>query len=164
MNTQEIRDFLTYNIHTRRIFREVLARDQLKNIRVPKFKPSAYVINSDPINKPGQHWTAVVFNGQGSAEYFDSYGLPPNHNQIHEFITKNAQRVYFNQRTLQDITSIKCGLFVLYFIHKKSKGTPLSQLLRPFKSHNLLINDRVVTSYIRRYFFHPMKIYQHKRS
>ena len=159
MNTQEIRDFLTYNIHTRRIFREVLARDQLKNIRVPKFKPSAYVINSDPISQPGQHWTAVVFNGRGKAEYFDSYGLPPNHQQIHDFITKNAQKVYFNQRTIQNITSTKCGHFVIYFIHKKSKGTPLSQICRPFKSHHLTINDHIVTAYIRRNFYQPHKTY-----
>src|SRR5438128_1093615 len=41
--------------------------------------PVAYIINSDPSNKPGQHWLAVYKESQdGALEFFDSYGQHPS--------------------------------------------------------------------------------------
>jgi hypothetical protein len=40
--------------------------------------PSAYVVNSDRSDGPGEHWIAVYFCKDGCAEFFDSYFDPKN--------------------------------------------------------------------------------------
>ena len=73
MNTLQIERLLKKDLKSKTIFKKVCALDQLEK---PTF-PSAYVINSDPSSKPGEHWVAVYFDKRGRGEYFDSYGLPP---------------------------------------------------------------------------------------
>ena len=73
MNTLQIERLLKKDLKSKTIFKKVCALDQLEK---PTF-PSAYVINSDPSSKPGEHWIAVYFDKRGRGEYFDSYGLPP---------------------------------------------------------------------------------------
>ena len=72
MNTLQIERLLKKDLKSKTIFKKVCALDQLEK---PTF-PSAYVINSDPSSKPGEHWVAVYFDKRGRGEYFDSYGLP----------------------------------------------------------------------------------------
>ena len=47
----------------------------LDELEIPSY-PSAYVINSETHDQPGEHWVAVYFDQHGRGEYFDSYGLP----------------------------------------------------------------------------------------
>ena len=70
MNTLQIERLLKKDLKSKTIFKKVCALDQLEK---PTF-PSAYVINSDPSSKPGEHWVAVYFDKRGRGEYFDSYG------------------------------------------------------------------------------------------
>ena len=72
MNTLQIERLLKKDLKSKTIFKKVCALDQLEK---PTF-PSAYVINSDPSSKPGEHWVAVYFDKRSRGEYFDSYGLP----------------------------------------------------------------------------------------
>ena len=72
MNILQIERLLKKGLKSKTIFKKVCALDQLEK---PTF-PSAYVINSDPSSKPGEHWVAVYFDKRGRGEYFDSYGLP----------------------------------------------------------------------------------------
>ena len=71
MNTLQIERLLKKDLKSKTIFKKVCALDQLEK---PTFS-SAYVINSDPSSKPGEHWVAVYFDKRGRGEYFDSYGL-----------------------------------------------------------------------------------------
>ena len=73
MNALQIERLLKIDYKTKKVFKKVCAFDQLEK---PVF-PSAYVINSDPSNEPGEHWIAVYFDKNGQGEYFDSYGLAP---------------------------------------------------------------------------------------
>ena len=38
---------------------------------------TAYVCNTDPHTKKGQHWIAIYIDEDDSGYFFDSYGLPP---------------------------------------------------------------------------------------
>lgn len=48
-----------------------------------RFKPRAYVVNTDPADKPGQHWIGV-WTENDTCELLDSYALPLS---TYEFIT-----------------------------------------------------------------------------
>ena len=61
MNTLQIERLLKKDLKSKTIFKKVCALDQLVK---PTF-PSAYVINSDPSSKPGEHWVAVYFDKRG---------------------------------------------------------------------------------------------------
>ena len=71
MNEIELEDVLRKNIGAK--FVRVFPRDIIYyylNLN------GAYVVNTDPHYKPGQHWVAMYLKG-GQGEYYDSMGLPP---------------------------------------------------------------------------------------
>ena len=84
MNTQQIDSLLKRDPFSKKIFKKVCALDQIEQ----PTSPSAYVINSDPSNKPGEHWVAVYFDKNGKGEYFDSYGLPPSFLDLDEYMNR----------------------------------------------------------------------------
>ena len=53
MNTKQIWQALTCNTKTEPYFDGVFPINELKNI---KDKPELIICNTDPSNKPGQHW------------------------------------------------------------------------------------------------------------
>jgi len=79
--------------------------------------PSAYVINSDPSSKPGEHWIAVYFDKNIKAEYFDSYGLSPDMLDFTDFMNANSISWVYNKKTLQSLFYKYVELLcVFYFI------------------------------------------------
>ena len=96
MNTQQIEALLKRDPYTKNIFKKVCARDQVEK---PIF-PSAYIINSDPSNMPGEHWVAVYFDKKCRGEYFDSYGLPPDvlHLEIYMNQHSSTNWIYNNKK------------------------------------------------------------------
>lgn len=148
MNGGEIARILTRDKNAKRVFCGVYPRDRLPR-RIPK-RPAAYVINTDPHNKPGEHWLALFFDRRGGVEYFDSYGFPPWHPEIKTFIAENSQKqAIVNTRPIQALQSIACGLYAVYFIIMRSRRTLLRRALVPFHPHRLLVNDRIVLKLLR---------------
>ena len=143
MNNQEISALLMRDSRARRVFRGVFPRDKL-----PEYvngDASAYIINTDHSRGSGEHWVAVWFDGQGRAEYFDSFGLPPSiHNSVLNFIKRNSVHYSYNQRLFQSLLSSACGLYVLYFVLMKSRGARLSRLQQVFDTFRLRANDERV--------------------
>ena len=58
MNTKQIWQALTSNTKTEPYFDGVFAIDELCKI---KKKPELIICNTDPSNKPGQHWVLLFF-------------------------------------------------------------------------------------------------------
>ena len=90
----------------------------------------SYVVNTDPSTAPGEHWVATFFNNQGSAEFFDSYGLHPIVQQI--FLDSYSSSWIYNSKTLQSLISEVCSLWLLYYMLFRSRGCSLSDILNPF--------------------------------
>ena len=61
MNTNQIERLLNKDSFTKNIFKKAYAKNELLRVN----HPSAYVINSHPRSKPGEHWIAVYFNNHG---------------------------------------------------------------------------------------------------
>lgn len=150
MNNLQLTAVLTSDIFAQRVFCGVFPRDILPR-RVQTRRPCAYVINTDRYGKPGEHWVCVFFDGFGKSEYFDSFGLPPLHSDIEQFIKRNSQSSRYNQRFLQDLTSSACGLYVIYYVLIKSRGGSLNRMLTCFNSLRQRSNDRRVTRLVRPY-------------
>ena len=147
MNNQEIVALLTRDLRARRVFRGVFPRDKL-----PEYVngASAYIINTDHSRGPGKHWVCVWFDGQGGAEYFDSFGVPPTLEPILRFIERNISgRFSYNARLFQDLLSSACGLYVMYYVLMKSRGARLSRVQQVFHPYHLRVNDNRVRSLVR---------------
>ena len=92
----------------------------------------------------GDHWVAVVVKTNGSGIYFDSFGSPPVHRDILEFLAKHCPRGYkYNTHHLQDPLSSACGLYCIDFVARHIQGVTLRDYLKDF-SGDCVANDNLV--------------------
>jgi len=121
----------------------VCAKDILPRVTYP----SAYVLNSQPSSKPGEHWLGVYLDKNGKGEYFDSYGLPPDMFGFADFMNAKSTSCIYNEKTLQSLFSKVCGHYCVYFILFRCRGLTMRDIASHFSS-NLIENDRRVASFI----------------
>jgi hypothetical protein len=85
--------------------------------------PCAYVANTDPISRPGQHWTAFYHVSPTQLEFFDSYGSPPHD---YEFpIPPDLTSLRYNSYPLQTLTSSVCGQYCIFYLYQRAHGVSL---------------------------------------
>ena len=145
MNNREIVALLTRDPRARRVFRGVFPRDKLPH----RVQLGAYIINTDHSQGPGKHWVCVWFDGQGEAEYFDSFGLPPTLEPVLRFIQRNSRRFRYSDRLCQNLLSSACGFYVMYYVLMKSRGARLSRVQQVFNPYQLRANDNRVRSLVK---------------
>jgi hypothetical protein len=108
-----------------------------RNIR----KPAIIIANTDPDNKPGKHWTAIFLPTYGPCEYFDSYGLKPNNKHFKKFLNTHCKHYIFNKQRLQSDFSTLCGNYCCIYLHYKTLGMPMMNILKMFNKDNYTLND-----------------------
>ena len=101
-------------------FRGVFSRDALPN---RKYKNECGIVNLDDIQGPGTRWTAYRITKKENG-YFDSFGLPMPE-EVADYLGKNT---IYSPDELQDRNSIFCGLWCIYFLFERQKGTPFLSL------------------------------------
>lgn len=71
------------------------------------------IANTDPQDRPGQHWVAIIFvDGKGT--FFDSYGMKPSeHNPSWRYLDGLKR----NNVCFQQDTSDVCGDYCLYALN-----------------------------------------------
>jgi len=125
----------------------VIARDQVKTINFKKL-PIIVGMNTDTSKEKGQHWIGLyIYNSSKGIciDYFDSYGF-----HIDKYKIKLPYLIcHLNARQLQCDESNVCGLYVLYFAYKRTRGCSLSNIYSRFAT-NCRINDRLVSTFFRR--------------
>ena len=149
MNSIQINNLLYNCGSTKQIFKGVFACDTLPDTPKRQQRPAAFVVNTDEISRPGQHWIAIFFPRKGSPEYFDSYGLPPLKSSLEHFI--NTSQYIFNNKQLQSFFTTVCGQYVIYFIWQKCLGKTIKDIQSIFYN-NLLQNDSIVNEIIEKHF------------
>ena len=95
------------------------------------------VVNTDPADKPGQHWVAIYITREGVGEYFDSYGRPPNLPQIQQVFQKNVNDVIYNTRHLQGTFSTVCGQYVIFFLLHRCRELRIDKIITFFSADYL---------------------------
>ena len=113
---------------------------------LPQPIDGSYVINTDPNDKPGEHWVAAYIKG-GRGEYYDPLGLPPLHKDIMNFLPKKWT---YNDKTVQNIVSYYCGHHCTYYLINRRRYT-IHKIVSIFTDDNVK-KDILVKEGIVRFF------------
>ena len=130
MNTTQLQRVLEEDPRTRSIFQGVFPRNHIPPHPHP---PVGYVLNTDPCDRPGEHWVVVFLDRDGQGEYFDSYGLPPVSPRITRWLTETTRRWTWNPQTLQSDSTAVCGQYCLYYALQRARDVPMSQIVSLFE-------------------------------
>lgn len=117
----------------------VFASDELPMKKMNETVPLAYVINTDPSNKPGTHWQAIWRPEQSknrlfSCYFFDSFGRPPTGDQIRGFIKMNSDETVWCNQQLQSSVSISCGEWCCVYLSCVCSGFCPLKFCKQFSS------------------------------
>ena len=144
MNTVQIKRALESNPYTKKIFCGVFPADQLP--KTTDTFPCGFVANTDPSTEPGTHWVAFYFPSREKAEFFDSYGRPPEY-----YGFKRYDMETWNNRKLQSSWSEVCGQYCIFYLYHKGCGYSMSKIVNLFTG-NTLLNDCKVACYVKKHF------------
>jgi len=132
MNSLEIINYLK-NFKN---FCGVFSRDQI-NIKLEK--NCGIIINTDTSDGPGEHWVAIYFSK--SAIYFDSFGLPPLHDEITKYLNSiSPDGWHYNRICFQSLYQDTCGMYCIFFLTCMFKYNCFDHFIEVFK-HTTHTND-----------------------
>ena len=135
---------------------EVLQKDLFEQINKPR--EGCYIVNLQDSNiGNGTHWTCLILT-KTIAIYYDSFGLAiPT--PIKKFIMRfnKKSKVLYSIDQIQDMKSVFCGWFVLYFLYfmtvlyKKSYNYRYltNKHNAIFSLKNQYLNDRIIQKLIK---------------
>ena len=158
MHSAQIDCSLRHHPITRHSFAGVYARDHLLQTIKARHLPAAYVMNTDPSDKPGQHWVAVYFPPLPDSrrpDYFDSYGLtvPADVRQFLKRHGHDSHRVRQNAGvSIQGPLTTVCGQYCIYFLAMRCNGRNFDEIMTDFDPNNLTWNDSMVAQWVNRTF------------
>lgn len=149
MNTDELRRVISSLHCLNKCHVEICALNTLPKTTTNRY-PQVYIINTDPIPLPGEHWISVLMLDTMSSEYFDSLGKPAEFygDSIQKFISENSQRCFYILQSLQDPNSDVCGQYVLFFILMRVCLSVSMKKMYEMFGDNLKDNDYFMTSYL----------------
>ena len=148
MDTTQIDRILSADDVARKIVRGVVPKDGLPN-EIAAY-PVAYVCNTHRGEDPGQHWISIFVDAERKEEYFDSYGLPPQHGEFETFLRDNCSEWMFNENRLQSPLSNVCGQYCTVYLLHRCRGIPMKLFVKTFGS-DLVYNDCRVFDFIQLY-------------
>ena len=138
MNTIQLVKAFKKDKYTRKSFCGVIPIDFLPLRKVKK--KCAFIVNTDKSTEVGQHWFSIYVPRSGPIEYFDSYGLKPQNEEIYDFIRANGSKYIYNTTAIQGNSSISCGKFSILFLYFRTRGYKMKDYLKFFTS-NKKLND-----------------------
>ena len=126
MNTREIDTILSCNVYSRQFFDGVYSLDNLQDI---VHRPKLIVCNTDPSNKPGEHWVLFYFTDNDNVEFFDSLGKHPAYygTDFINFMTAFSRKCIFNGKRIQHIDTSLCGHYCVLYAINRCKGNNMLQ-------------------------------------
>jgi hypothetical protein len=150
MNALQIHKLLTFDSHTKPVFKGVYPKNRLpRRLHLqPTDPPSAYVVNFDDSHLPGSHWVALFIDPKHGGEYFDSYGNPPIE-ECQRLLDLYPPGVY-NLTCLQEKTLV-CGQYCVLYLLLRSRGYSMHDIVERL---NVPWNDGLVHQLVRSYFPH----------
>jgi hypothetical protein len=137
MNTDQIDRILKRNVDC---FDGVFSCDRLPN------EPRLLVCNTDPSNRPGEHWIAICVDYRGRGEYFDSFGREPSDN-FRRYMNRHCVNWIYNDRQLQSVASRFCGHYCIYYCLLRSRGLDMRRIVGSF-TNDTGFNDVMVHAFI----------------
>jgi hypothetical protein len=132
--------------------RGVIAADELSYMKTP----GAYIINTDPSYRSGQHWIAVYIpEGGVNAEVFDPLGEHPfNYPFMREYWNRR-KNFTFNTKRWQPSGTSTCGQICLFFLYHRCRGWTLNDITGFYWNSDLKVTNNLVVRFVERYFCIP---------
>jgi len=143
MNTDEIFAKLKRRCAGR--FLGVFARDRLP-ARLPPKRPLMLICNTDPHDKPGEHWIAMFLGENAKGEYFDSYGRDAPL-IFKNFLNKFCTNWIRNDARLQSVISSFCGHYCAFYCLFKSLDYSMTRIVDCF-TDDTSANDAMVHKFV----------------
>jgi len=135
-------DLIEWCKYLRTPINEVLSRDQ----SVPQnHKQALFIYNLEPSYMIGSHWV-TAFVEDNKINFFDSFGMPPFQELVDHAKRKNLTLLPQNDQ-IQNLMTITCGYFWLYFLNEMNKGKSYLDLLNVFDIHDAMKNERFIEIY-----------------
>ena len=116
-------------------FKGIFARNEV----MPR-EHSPCIINLDSLANAGTHWVCCVPGGR-ALWYFDSFGM----GFPQEF--KSSKPVIWNSSQYQNINSVLCGYYCLFFLHQWAQGKDFYDILKPFSLSDTMKNEKFIKEY-----------------
>ena len=130
---------------TPKVFNGVISRDQIALIDHQGY----YIVNLNDSTQPGSHWVTLrVRAPPHPIEYFDSFGLNAPH-EVVELSHLMGVNYRYNSTQYQDLKSVLCGYWCLYFVNESVKGKTYYDILKPFSHTDTQFNERLIVEYFR---------------
>ena len=101
-----------------------------------------WVLNLDNADGGGTHWVCFYLC-QNKIEYFDPFGIYPPQELV-DFARSNYLELWYSTHQIQNIHSVACGYFCVYFILNRDKGREGNEILLDFTNDSSMANDDVV--------------------
>ena len=121
-------------------FKGIFARNE---VMLQKHSPC--IINLDELENAGTHWVCCVPGerpqGAGALWYFDSFGM----GFPQEF--KSSKPIIWNCSQYQNINSVLCGYYCLYFLHQWAQGKDFYVILKPLSLSDTMQNEKFIKEY-----------------
>ncbi len=113
--------------------------------RLPRIEqlPASMIMNTDPHDKPGEHWVALHIDSNKFGVYFDSYGFRPLKYEFAEYLDDNCDWWVFNHTMIQGYNTITCGQYCTLFILLKALNYNLYQIITLF-TNDYKVNDEII--------------------
>ena len=151
MKTLELHHCLTSNPITSVVYGGIFPRNVLPKY-VRRRKPRAFIANTHLAHQKGQHWIAFYFKRNGTAVYFDSYGLPPTiYPEFVQFLNNNSTSFTYNTKRVQG-NDKTCGMYCLYFIMSMTSTTKTVKMFKHLISRRPFVNDQWIRKWVKNTF------------
>jgi hypothetical protein len=132
------------------MFVGVFARDRLPT-KLKSDRPSLLVCNTDPHDRPGEHWIVLYVEDSSYGEYFDSFGRPPDQ-PFRTFMDRYCSNWTRNERQLQSIISYYCGHYCVFYCLHRSRNKNINAITGMLSADTAL-NDYLVHNYVCKTFY-----------
>ena len=151
MDTFQLTQALKQDPKTSRTFCGVFPSDKLP--QTIDRKPCGFIANTDPSSEPGTHWVAFYFPTDREAQFFDSYGHPPEHyvHSFADFLNNHSYEWKFNTRKLQSNWSDVCGQYCIFYLSHRARGHSMNKIVQLF-SNDTMLNDVKVSQFVKKHF------------
>jgi hypothetical protein len=155
MDSDQIERAIAQDPATNNIFGGVYPRDDFILLNIDEDTEDVlFICNLDNCNKPGSHWI-VIERHRRDILYFDSYGLPPIHQDLTtKLINMTQSNITWNNTPLQDNTNV-CGQYCIVYCLLRARQVPFKDIIKTLQHNDQLskhIRDHVVATIINQRF------------
>jgi len=143
---------------------DVLACDQLIHYKISKY-PCIIVANTDPIAKPGAHWTLFYLeHAKDAVEYYDSYGLGvETSKEFLTFVKRQKRGLLQNIKQLQAVKSKVCGEYCIFIAYHRLNNKSPCEIYQMFTEHDYNKNDAKVHDFVKKFeYLQPVNMNRSK--